>query len=135
MNNPLRLEFDELMAMKMPEVREYAAQHGYGVGFGEKKNDAINRIVELQNMMQPKPKEEPETKTEVDDILLRTTPPAKNVTQKEIEEACQPFIDRGLHLTFPCKETFNMKYKKKEDSGNIRTSLRVIISRANIICR
>ena len=133
-DNLFKLPHDELMVLKMPAIREYAAQRGYGTSFGEKKADFVARIVELQEMTQPSPKKE-EVPAEAKDEKLRTKPPAKNVTQAEIKKACKLYTDKGMFLDFPAKDQFYMRFKKKEECGNIRTSLRTIVQRADILCR
>lgn len=65
------------------------------------------------------------------DARLMTRPPAKKSNRDSILELLQEHIRRGLHVDFPDEETWEMRYAKKIDTGNIRIPLRTILQCAN----
>ncbi len=61
------------------------------------------------------------------DDRLRTRPPAKACKQTELHELLQPFIERGLHVSYPDVETWEMTYKGRQDSGTMRQPPRNVL--------
>lgn len=134
MSNP-PMNYDELMANTLPKIRNHAATIGLGVDMSEKKADLVKRIVEFQQRIEPPRRQEEPKLADPKDEKLRSQPPAESASQKEIMEACKNHIAKGMVLTFPEDDQYHMRYRMKEDSGNIRQPLRTIVQRAEIICR
>lgn len=128
------MNYDELKSLHISRVRQHAAALGLGVSFSEKKNDLIARIVEVQQTIQPKREEKPATIAEASEEQLRSKPAARGTNQKEVLEALQPYVAKGLHVSFPDDESFYISFKKKNDSGTLRQPLRIICRRAEMIC-
>lgn len=68
---------------------------------------------------------------EMMDDRLRSKTPLRACTQKEIYEALQPLFERGLILTFPAEDQWQLeKLIRHVDTGNIRMPLRSIVHAA-----
>lgn len=85
----------------------------------------MQAIEARQAAMLPKPAE-PLVKPEYDARLM-TKRPAKRGDQQEVERLLQPYIERGLHLSFPEPEIWAMRCGKKTDTGTMRMPMRIIL--------
>lgn len=113
-----------------------AIAQGYGVSgniFSMGENE-LNQAIQLkQTELAPKPSiiiPPPEY-----DGRLRHKPPSKTSSKNDIRELLKPYTDIGMQLSFPLPETFHMSYNKKEDTGNIKQPLRVILGCAREIMK
>lgn len=66
-----------------------------------------------------------------EDARLRTKPPAKESNREMLEQMLSEHIERGLHVTYPGPDLWNMKFGVKEDSGTLRCPPRVIVNAAD----
>lgn len=118
---------DELEALPRAKVMSYAANLGMGTPFNEKKADLINRVVMVQSSAIEPKKPEPEKIVVVQAV--------EKPDQEEVRKALQSFVDRGMVLTFPDENSFQIEYKAKRDSGTLHQPLKSIVRVAEYICR
>lgn len=116
----------------LTELRSIAQGIGVSFNFSTDKKHLIQEIKQHSVSLIPKPNAELPKVPEPERI--RIIPPTKNPTRETITQTLQPFIDRGLKLSFD-GDTFHMRMGKKEDTGNVRTSLRVIVRTAEAVMR
>lgn len=62
-----------------------------------------------------------------DDQRTRTKPPSKVSDEAMIMSMLQPYISRGLHVSF-ANNHFNFRYKDRTDSGTMRQPPRVVLN-------
>lgn len=60
------------------------------------------------------------------DARLMTKPPAKKSDQQMVEELLQPYVQRGLRLSFD-DERWYMQWDKRNDQGTLRMPPRVVL--------
>lgn len=95
--------------------------------------DRLKLIKKIDGKVAPPPPPVPSMSDEPQDQRLRTVPPAYNLSQHAITEAMRPYMDKGIVLTYPTAETWQMNIGKRQDSGSIRVPLRVIIECAKAL--
>jgi hypothetical protein len=101
---------------------------GYGVSgniFGMTANELLQAIDGKQKELTPKPViniPPPEY-----DGRLRHSPPSESSDESEIKELLKPYTDIGMRLAFPYPETFHISWNNREDTGNIKQPLRIIL--------
>lgn len=61
-----------------------------------------------------------------DDQRMRTLPPSKVSSEALIRTMLEPYIARGLHVSFE-NNHFHFRYKDRTDTGTLRQPPRVII--------
>ena len=123
----------DLESKSITELRGIFSAMGGNVNFSDAKPALITKIgLRIQDRM---PKVEPIQTAVPEDQRLRTEAPAHNMDRDSLIAALQPFIDKGLILTFPEHDSWQMSYLKKTDSGSLRTSLRVIVGCAREVMR
>lgn len=62
------------------------------------------------------------------DARLMTKPPSRKSSRNEIEKLLQPYVDRGLRLSFDeNEERWLISFGKKTDEGTVRMPLRVVL--------
>lgn len=115
-----------LQTKTLHQLRSIA--QGYGIGdIFAKTETQLRQEIELKQVEQlPKPEiviPQPEY-----DARLMTRPPAKRSDKDLIQEGLKEYIARGLRLTFPDEETWQMQYSKKIDTGTIRMPLRHVLN-------
>lgn len=104
-----------------------AIAQGYGVTnlFGKDAKHLIQEIQLHQESMAP------ETRIVIErpayDARLMTKAPSRKTSQQEITELLQPYVERGLHLSFPNEEEWHMRFGDREDTGTVRQPLRQIL--------
>lgn len=69
------------------------------------------------------------------DARLMLKPPSKFSNEADVKALLQEHMKRGLILTFPAPEQWHMVCGKKEDSGNMRMPLRVLLHVAEQVMR
>jgi hypothetical protein len=69
------------------------------------------------------------------DAKLMTKPPSRKTDRQEIERYLQPYIARGLRLSFPEPEVWAMECGKKNDTGSIRMPIRVVLQCADKVIK
>jgi len=62
-----------------------------------------------------------------DDQRIRAKPPSKVSDEAMVMQMLQPYISRGLHVSFE-NNHFNFRYKDRTDSGTLRQPPRVILN-------
>lgn len=93
------------------------------------------QAIELkQDAMSKPPKPELPPKPEYDARLM-TKPPAKLSHEQAIRSLLEDHVEKGLRLSFPDPERWEMAYGKKTDCGNMRMPLRVVLKCAEAIMR
>ncbi len=112
-----------------------AIAQGYNVPDIFKKTDVQLRqeIGLRQQEMAPKPTPPPVMPQY--DARLMTRPPAKITTQEALLGLIQPYIDRGLRVTFPTPEEWHMSIDRKEDTGTMRQPLKNVLRCAERLMR
>ncbi len=115
------------------ELRQIAQGHGIGEIFSMDMIQLRQAIEQKQIEMLPKPEivvPRPEY-----DASLMTKPPSKKTDQAEMEKLLQAHIARGLVLTFPDQENWQMQFGKVTDSGTMRMPSRVVLNCAEKVMR
>jgi len=67
------------------------------------------------------------------DARLMTRSPSRKTDESEITALLQPYITRGLHLTFPEPEQWHMRWGVREDTGTTRMPLRAVLRCAEVL--
>lgn len=62
-----------------------------------------------------------------DDQRMRTMPPAKVSNEAMVRQMLDPYIARGLHVSFE-NNHFYFRYKDRTDTGTLRQSPRVVLA-------
>lgn len=62
-----------------------------------------------------------------DDQRMRTLPPSKVSNEGLVRQLLQPYISRGLHVSFENNHFF-FRYKERTDSGTLRQPPRVVLN-------
>lgn len=109
----------------LTEMRGLAQSMGVKWTFSDNVNSLEQKIKLRQTEIMPQPVPIPVPIPE--DQRLRTLPPAKVSDEQMIRTMLQPYVERGLSLTFSNGQ-FQMAYGKKTDSGTMRQPPRVIIN-------
>lgn len=112
-----------------------AIAQGYQIPdlFAKTQSQLVQAIELKQQAMVPKVDNTP-PRPEYDARLM-TKPPSRRSSIDEIKELLVPFVDRGMHLSFPSPDQWHMQFGKKEDTGNIRMPLRVVLKCAERLMR
>ena len=93
--------------------------------FGDDRNALMQKISLRQTEILPPPI--PVIIPTPEDQRLRTRTPSKTSDEEMIRQMLQPYVDRGLHLSFS-DGLFHMKHGIKTDSGTMRQPPRVILN-------
>lgn len=114
-----------LRKKSMTELRAIA--QGYGVSdiFTMDTAQLVQAIEAKQKSMAPEFKVEI-PKPEYDPRIM-TKIPARVSEQGVIERLLEPYIARGLTLTFPEPETWAMSCGKRNDTGTMRMPPRIVL--------
>ena len=121
------------MQKSIVELRGIAQAIGAKYSFGDDANK-LQRAIDkrlAERIPEPPPLEESTPM----DHRLRSKPPARGITQRQLDEALSDHKGRGLKLYFPKEETWQISFNKKHDSGTLRMPLRVILKCADEILR
>jgi hypothetical protein len=62
-----------------------------------------------------------------DDQRMRTLPPSKVSSESVIRQMLEPYMNRGLHVSFENNHFF-FRYKERTDSGTMRQPPRVVVA-------
>jgi hypothetical protein len=113
-----------LLKKSLTDLRAIAQSYSIPDIF-QKTNIQLIQAIELkqQDML---PKHVTEIPKPEYDARLMLKPPARMSNRALIEEALQPYIERGLHVSFD-DETWSMKFGKRSDTGTLRQPLRNIL--------
>lgn len=111
------------------QLRQIADGYGIANVFSKDANQLIQAIEAKQTDMvrdvsQPIPRPEY-------DARLMLKPPSKSSDEREVLNLLQGHISKGLHIEFPEVDRWHMKWGVKEDTGNMRVPLRVILDCAD----
>ncbi len=116
----------------LTELRTIAQGLSIDFDFGTDKKHLMQKIRERSITLMPQPLAAMPTIAEPE--RLRAIPPSKNLARAAIEDALQPFIARGLKLSFD-GDVWEMRRGEKVDTGNVRVPLRVLVSCAEGVLR
>lgn len=108
----------------MTELRGLCQSMGAKWSFADDRNALQQKIVTRQTEILPAPIVPVIPIPE--DQRLRTKPPSKISDEETIRQMLQPYIDRGLYLSFSNGQ-FTMKHGERTDSGTMRQPPRVLI--------
>ena len=118
---------DELKSMHINALRHKAAHLGLTVKNSENKEQLVTRIVNFEQGLQKKEKpKEPE-------VIVKEVKEKPKVDFSELEDALQPYIQKGLRLSKLKGNCYMMEYKNKQDSGTLFQPLRTIVNRATVL--
>jgi hypothetical protein len=106
------------------ELRGLAQSMGVKWSFSDDANSLKQKIAIKQTDMLPPPVMP--VVPAPDDQRMRTLPPSKVSNEALIKEMLQPYISRGLTVTFENNHFF-MRYKERTDCGTLRQPPRVIV--------
>lgn len=113
-----------LQKKSLTELRGIAQSFEIADIFQKDQRQLIQAIEMKQQAIAPQPKIEipkPEY-----DARLMTKPPSKKSDQLEIEALLEPYIARGLHISFE-PEWWKMSFGKKTDEGTMRMPMRQVL--------
>lgn len=108
----------------LTELRGIAQSFGIPVDFSKDAVQLAQAIEAKQKDMVPKP----EAPARPVDGRLTYKSPSRRTSKTEIVEVLAPYVDRGLRLEFPDDDSWTMALGNKNDSGNIRIPLRVVVN-------
>lgn len=121
-----------LTSKSLTELRTLCLSLGIKFSFGD---DALSLIQKLETKAKPSPEVPPLTRPQYDARLM-TKPPGKSCNQDLVLYYLKPYVEyRGLHVTFPDEETWEMRCGKKVDTGPLRMPPRVLIRKAEDVCQ
>lgn len=119
-----------LRKKSLTELRGIAQSFGVADIFQKDKPQLVQAIEMKQAGIAPAPKVE--IAKPAYDARLMTKPPSRRSDQQEVEELLQPYIQRGLLLSFDEHgERWFMRFDKKTDEGTMRMPLRHVLLCAN----
>lgn len=121
------------MKKTIHELRAIAQSKGIKFSFSDDVL-ALSQKISLVNEAM-KPIERVEIPRPEYDSKLRNKPPGKMCTQEDMLSRLQPYITRGLMVTFPYPEIWKMKCGMKEDTGNMRMPPKVMLDAADRLMR
>lgn len=113
-----------MTSKSMTELRGLAQSMGCKWSFSDDKAALQQKIALRQSDLLPKP--ELPVVPVPEDQRLRTKTPARISDEHIVRNMLAPYITLGLAVTFS-NGMFHMKHGKKEDSGTLRQSPRVIL--------
>lgn len=116
----------------LTELRAIAQGCGASFDFSTSKAHLLQAIRIKSVDIVPKPDAKPVHIAEPERI--RTIPPSKNVSRETLILILKPFTDRGLKIEFD-GDNWTMRAGKKEDSGNMRVPLRILVRCAEQLLR
>ena len=61
------------------------------------------------------------------DARMMTEDPSAIVSKEELDRMLEPYRAKGLHVSYPDPESFQMEFGKKTDTGTLRQPLRNIL--------
>ncbi len=118
--------FETLRTKSFEELKAIAVGIGLGISEGEKRQKLLSRIMEVTAQISPeRPKEE---------MAEKARQSVFSNTEDGVLEALQPYLERGLHITFS-DGCFHMRAGTKQDSGTLRQPLAVIARCAESLMR
>lgn len=120
----------ELRKKSIHDLRQIAQSFSIADIFS-KDQLQLCQAIELKQQDMSKRREPPEIPKPEYDARLMTKPPAKMSHEESIKELLKEHVVRGLRLTFPDPERWEMSYGKKTDCGNMRMPLRVVLGCAD----
>lgn len=112
------------MKQSLTELRGLAQSMGVKWTFSDDYNALKQKIALRQTDMLP-PSVVPAVPLP-DDQRMRTLPPSKVSNEALVRQMLEPYIARGLHVSFENNHFF-FKYKERTDSGTLRQPPRVIV--------
>ena len=107
----------------LTDLRNMAQSFSIPDIFQMEKHQLVQAIELKQQAMIPEPKvhiPQPEY-----DARLMTKPPARRSDRELVEELLQPYVTRGLRLSFDDERCY-MSIGKKNDQISLRSTLRVV---------
>lgn len=114
--------------MSLVELRSVAQATGVKVAWSDGRADLISRInARLSDLAKPLAVDAPPDYAPPDD--------QQQAAQRNIVAALKPLTDRGMRLTFPAPDTWQIDHLKHQDSGNINQPVRVIYDIAREVMR
>lgn len=122
-----------LKQKSLTELRGIAQSFGISDIFS-KTNIQLAQEIELKQQKLIPPVAPPIPKPEYDARLM-TRPPSKTSNQDDIIALLKDHISRGLHVTFPEPDKWEMRFGNKNDSGTTRMPLRTILNCANAVLK
>lgn len=108
----------------LTELRGLAQSMGVKWSFSDDKNSLQQKIRLRQTDMLPAPALP--VVPVPDDQRMRTMPPSKVSNETLVRQMLEPYISRGLNVTFENNHFF-FRYKERTDSGTLRQPPRVIL--------
>lgn len=121
-----------LQNKSITELRGIAQSFGVADIFQKDKTQLVQAIEMKQAGIAPAPKIEIDKP--VYDARLMTKAPSRRSSREEVEELLQPYVARGLNLSFD-EERWYMSCGKKTDEGTLRMPLRVVMNCADKVMR
>lgn len=118
-----------LREKSLTDLRSIAQGYGITDIFSKDKLQLLQDIELKQQDMQPKPVIDI-PKPEYDPRIMSKIP-ARLSERSYIEQILQPYVDRGMCLTFPEPETWAISLDKRNDTGSMRIPPRVILNCAS----
>ncbi len=118
-----------LREKSLTDLRGIAQSYDIADIFQKDKGQLVQAIELRQEQLQPKPKVEipkPEY-----DARLMTKIPARKSEQQMIEELLEPYVTKGLKVSFPEPETWAMAFGIRNDTGSMRIPPRIILKCAD----
>lgn len=109
----------------LTELRGLAQSMGVKWAFSDDMNALKQKIALRQTDMLPPPVLP--VVPVPDDQRMRTRPPSKVSSESMIRQMLEPYIARGLHVSFE-NNHFYFRYKDKVDTGTLRQPPRVVVS-------
>lgn len=121
------------MKKTIHELRAVCQSKGIKFSFSDDVlalSQKINMVSEALKPIEAEPIPRPEY-----DPRLRMMPPGKVCTQDDMLKRLQPYIARGLLVTFPYPDMWRMRCGMKEDTGTMRMPPRVMLNAADRLMR
>lgn len=115
------------------ELRTIAQRQGIKFSFSDDAAALAQKIATVQEAVKPlEPIIIPKPEY---DARLMDKPPSKKCAKDSMIKRLQPYIARGLIVTFPDEETWHMQRDKKQDSGTMRMPERIMMEAADRLLR
>ena len=108
----------------LTEIRGLCQSMGIKWSFADDMNALRQKISLRQTEMLPPPVLP--VIAQPDDQRMRTLPPSKVSNESMIRQMLEPYIQRGLHVSFE-NNHFHFRYKERTDTGTMRQPPRVIV--------
>ncbi len=113
----------------LTDLRGIAQSYDIADIFQKDVAQLVQAIELRQEQLQPKPKVV--IPKPAYDARLMTKIPAKKSEQQMIEELLEPYVTKGLKISFPEPEVWAMSFGKRNDTGSMRIPPRIILKCAD----